>query len=203
MGFLCFRCVQATERGLLELSKCSEPTCASLGFCNWKKGMEKFQGHQDSSTHRFGISQQKSKSVGAALSAELDSEQKKARTCLRAMVSSCKYLSRQGLAMRGHFSDEGNFVQLLKVRSHEIPYLSKWMEKSQHFITPTAKNEKMQLFSHEILRKISGTLNSSFLITFSVIVDGTQDISGVEQQSICVRYIGDDFQAAETTGEPI
>jgi len=48
---------------------------------------------------------------------------------------------------------------------------------------------------------------------FAVIVDGTRDVNGQEQESICVRYVTDDlfpneaflgfFAAESTTGETL
>ena len=35
-------------------------------------------------------------------------------------------------------------------------------------------------------------------IFFGVIVDGTQDINGKEQESVCTRYIDDKFDIHET-----
>ena len=37
----------------------------------------------------------------------------------------------------------------------------------------------------------------SLRINFGIVVDGTQDIQGKEQQCICVRYVTDTFQIKE------
>lgn len=39
--------------------------------------------------------------------------------------------------------------------------------------------------------------DSPNILNFSVIVDGTQDVSDDEQQSICVRYVDEDFNVHE------
>ena len=44
-----------------------------------------------------------------------------------------------------------------------------------------------------VLRKIIKELNDQS-INFGIIVDGTQDIQGKEQQCICVQYVTDTFQ---------
>ena len=49
---------------------------------------------------------------------------------------------------------------------------------------------------HMILRKIVRDVGNQFKI-FGIIVDGTQDIQGKEQQSICVRYVSDIFDIKE------
>ena len=62
-----------------------------------------------------------SRSVSTQLSNQLASEQKCARVCLEAIFSSIRYLARQGLALRGHESNEGNFKQLLSLRALDVP----------------------------------------------------------------------------------
>jgi len=58
--------------------------------------------------------------VSAQLSQQAAEEQAAARQALRLIISSVLYLGRQGLALRGHENDEGNFAQLLKLRSSDV-----------------------------------------------------------------------------------
>ena len=46
------------------------------------------------------------------------------------------------------------------------------------------------------LKKIIKEVNDQS-INFGIVVDGTQDIQGKEQQCICVRYVTDTFQIKE------
>jgi hypothetical protein len=57
------------------------------------------------------------------------------------------------------------------------------------------QNEILDLYSHDIIRRISALAVSSG--SYSLVVDGTQDVSGSEQESICVRYIDSDLNARE------
>ena len=64
------------------------------------------------------------KSVASQLATQHDVEQKSARTCLLKIISTIKYLARQGLPLRGHEESDGNFMQLLHLRSEDLPVLS-------------------------------------------------------------------------------
>ena len=52
--------------------------------------------------------------IGAQLSVQLSKEQKSNQSMLLKVISSIRFLTRQGLAIRGHFEDvkhpEGNFL---------------------------------------------------------------------------------------------
>ncbi len=69
-----------------------------------------------------------------------------ATAMLHLILSSVRFLARQGLALPGNNSDEsGNLVQLLKLRAHDIPEMLKWLEKnSQKHISPENQNEMWQ-----------------------------------------------------------
>ncbi|KAK0146632.1 Zinc finger MYM-type protein 1 [Merluccius polli] len=66
------------------------------------------------------------------------------------------------------------------------------------------------MMSHSILRSIADRIRALLVLQFSIIVDGTQDISGTEQESICLRYVDQDlvpqevfmglYQTNDTTG---
>lgn len=49
------------------------------------------------------------------------------------------------------------------------------------------QNELIDMFSHNILRQLSTDIQKAG--PFSIIVDGTQDITGCEQESICIRFV--------------
>ena len=43
------------------------------------------------------------------------------------VLSTLRYLVRQGLAIRGHHDDDGNLIQLLNCRSEDVTSLRSWM----------------------------------------------------------------------------
>lgn len=75
------------------------------------------------------------------------------------------------------------------------------------------QNEILKLLGNSIVRSIALCIQSLPVVQYSLIIDGTQDISGIEQESICFRYVGHDlvpqevfiglYGVAGTTGEEI
>lgn len=153
--------------------------------------------------------------VDAQLSSALARQQENGRYCLQSIVGSIKFLARQGLALRGHSDDEGNFYQHLKHKAKEDARLSDWLTRSCDYTSPLVQNEIMQLLGNSIVRDIAKSIQALPVLQYSIIIDGTQDISGVEQESICIRYVDQDLVPHEafiglyevsgtgTTGEAI
>ncbi|XP_035991961.1 zinc finger MYM-type protein 1-like [Fundulus heteroclitus] len=67
--------------------------------------------------------------------------------------------------------------------------------------------------SNSIVSEIADTIRNLPIFEFAIIMDGTQDISGKEQESICLRYIDSDmkpheefiglYSVSETTGKSL
>lgn len=67
--------------------------------------------------------------------------------------------------------------------------------------------------SNDIIRGITDTIKSLPVTQFALIVDGTQDVSGTEQESVCLCYVDHDlipheefiglYAVTETTGESL
>ena len=53
---LCHICATAKQDNLLDLAKRANDSFLSKGFKNWKKGIEKFDAHKRSNTHRPALS---------------------------------------------------------------------------------------------------------------------------------------------------
>ena len=111
-GVVCFYCEKAQRLALFELFKNREDTFITTGFRNWKKALQRFQEHAQSRSHQFAVERvahrRAAQPVDSQLSAQRDGEQREARCCLEIIFTSIHYLARQGLALRGHTSDEGN-----------------------------------------------------------------------------------------------
>ena len=73
------------------------------------------------------------------------------------------------------------------------------------------QNEILQLLGNSIVRGIAQSIQALPVMQYSIIIDGTQDICGVEQESICIRYVDHDlvphevfvgsYEVSGTTGE--
>ena len=73
------------------------------------------------------------------------------------------------------------------------------------------QNEILQLLGNSIVRGIAQTIQALPVMQYSIVIDGTQDICGVEQESIIIRYVDQDqvphevfvglYEVSSSTGE--
>ncbi|KAK0144467.1 Zinc finger MYM-type protein 1 [Merluccius polli] len=200
-GVLCFYCVNAFKHNISTMARNAEQTI-SLGFRNWKKGREPFDKHTSSKAHIV------------AVNTHIHTNQSECNFAASQKVHKrqpVRYLARQGLALRGHENDEGNFKQHLEQKAESDPNLASWLLRNHAYTSPECQNELLQLMSNTIIRQIAKNIHSLPVLQYSLIMDGTQDISGTEQISICLRYVDADlepqedfvglYEASSTTGE--
>lgn len=199
-AILCFHCMTACEKQLLTLVTKRDDAFSSVGYTNWKHAKERFKIHERSAAHVHSVMQLqqiKGTAVNAQISAQKASEQATARVALHALFSSIRFLARQGIALRGHTEFSGNYWQLLTLRSQDVQELQNFLKRTTSFTSPESQNEMLTMVSHDILRKIIGKIKAESR-QFAVIVDGTQDISGKEQESICLRHVDHDLNVQES-----
>lgn len=113
---------------LLTLAKAKEP--AFTGFDNWKKAIKSFDNHQHTDTHQLAVSQLSAvmkPTVTALLDDNVNHQQEVARKSLHKICTLIQFLLGQGLAFRGHNADEGNLMQLLKLRAEDDDDLRKYL----------------------------------------------------------------------------
>lgn len=213
-GVLCFHCMQTFDDDNAAFGGKVDPAFVSVGFRNWKKGVDKFKAHATSHSHCHAVSVSLQKGIDAELSSALQKQQENNRHCLLEVVGMIKVLARQGIALRGHDKEGSNLYQMLKSRAETDPILSNWLEKRNHdYISPQAQNEVLQILGNTVVRDIIAAVKAPQVVQFSLIIDGTRDVSGKEQESICIRYVDHDlvpqeefvglYQASSTTGESI
>ena len=82
----------------------------SYCFSNWKDATEAFRKHAQSNTHAEAVEavvtlSKTTADVGESLSAIHKQEKEQARDMLYKIISSIRYLARQGLALRGGGND--------------------------------------------------------------------------------------------------
>lgn len=111
--------------------------------------------------------------------------------------------ARQNMALRGHrdsgnifktFSDEkqnndGNFRAILRYRAQGDSDMRSYLECSGtiKYTSSTSRNEIIDSCNKVLLNKIVSKVNEAKC--FSVLADETADVSGIEQVSLCVRYV--------------
>ena len=74
-------------------------------------------------------------------------------------------------------------MQLLTLRAQDINVLPAWLNPKTNFLSPESQNELLELFAHSIQRNIVKIINET-AVQFAVVVDGTQDNTGTEQELI-------------------
>ena len=212
---LCHTCSKADHMGLLSPFIKHEPAFISNGFKNWNHALERFKQHEKSKGHCDAIQQllqnRVQQPVTTLLSKQVSDNQKITLEWIRTVLTSVVYLARQGMAFRGHKDSEGNLNQLLLTRCRDNPQLLSWFNKTTNFTSHQVIEEMLQMLSHAILRVLRDKIKES--VTFSIMVDGTQDLTGDEQESICIRFVDEELNAYEvfigfyspdkTTGEAL
>jgi len=99
----CVLCAMSTSMSLTELSTKSQQTFITTGFVDWKKAIEKFDDHEKSAHHKHAVLQHTSAlPVNAQLSMQKVRDQAIARTALVKLISSVRFLARQGIPLHGH-----------------------------------------------------------------------------------------------------
>ena len=169
------------------------------GFSSWHKALEKFRGHEKHKDHVLAISNKihakKSLPIEAQLISQVALEQAKARNSLVQIFSAVKYLARQNIAIRGHEDSESNMMQLLDVLKVQNLDLNEWLCKRKSWTSWKIQNKMIYIMSRKILEKLCQGIRESEC--FALIVDGTQDISGTDQHSMCIRFTDRNIQARE------
>jgi len=175
----------------LSLATQNEATFIDKGFTNWKKATERFDKHEHSACHSHAVNQLhqlQRPSVCAQLSQQKLIEQAGFRSTLVQLFSTVRFLARQALPLRGHVEENGNYMQLLKLLGEENDQLRLWLNRTTNFTSHDCQNEMLELLSHAVVRSIISIVKAESR-QFAVVVDGTQDCAGLEQESICIRYV--------------
>jgi hypothetical protein len=187
-GVLCYRCGIAYVAGLLNIAKFASSAFITDGFRNWSMALMKFDVHERSECHKIATAQlshaRASQPINAQISDQKAAEQRPAHQCLLKIVSSVHYLARQGLAFRGRSEESGNFQQLMLLRAEDNPELLPWLSRKIDMTSWAVQNEISSMFSKAIQCRVCENIRSA--IQFSIIVDGTQDTAGHEQEAVCI-----------------
>ena len=171
-------CRMATNLSFITFSKKAEKTFSTGEFQNWKDATSIFRKHDSSHAHKEAVMKwahyTKSQSIAAQLAQQFRDDQTKAQTCLLKIISSLQYIAHQGLPSRGHDDAEGNFLQLLNLRSKDCSYLKEWILQRQNWTSHDTQNELFEIMAHTVLRKITENVRAN---KYSIIVDEATNVS--------------------------
>lgn len=198
----CHACRSAKHENLLVFSKRQLNCFIEDGFYNWKNALAKLDEHEKSEMHREAViklaAKASSTNVGAQLNARHLLDQKHHQRMLSKLLSTIRFLARQGLALRGHHEDidslDGNLYKLLLLRAEDCPQLKSWVQRKE-YTSPEIVNEIINLMGNTVLREILGLIKTS--MWFSIIADEATDVSRNEQMSLSIRWIDDSYKIYE------
>ena len=177
----CYICKNISQMQQLT-SKNADDAFISAGFDNWKRATTAFEQHRLSKCYKESVLKWnhhlKGTSIQVQLNKQVSLEQKKNLHCLEIIFSSIEYLARQGLPLRGHEDERGNFTQLLKLRANDCKDLQVWMERKRAYLSHEIQNEILKM-SHLIIWSILKDVSSS--LWYSVMADEGIDASLTEQ----------------------
>ena len=72
------------------------------------------------------------------------------------------------------------------MRTADVPQLREWLKKREKWVSPKIQNELLHLLAREVSMQIRDDVVGR---SYSIICDGTTDVSGAEQEAICVRFV--------------
>jgi hypothetical protein len=127
------------------------------GFCNWKNALAKLDEHEKSEMHKEAVVKLAAKAssthIGAQLSAQHLSDQQHHQCMLTKLLSSIRFLARQGLPLRGHHEDinslDGNLYKLLLLRGEDCPQLKSWVHRKE-CTSPDIINEIIAIMGNTV-----------------------------------------------------
>ncbi|XP_062517927.1 zinc finger MYM-type protein 1-like [Corticium candelabrum] len=172
------------------------------GFSNWKDATTGFKNHVKSACHREAVEvlvtlSATTRDVGEHVSHEHAVQKVNNQQALLQVLSSVRFLGRQGLAFRGdEDKSDGNLQQLLFLQSEKDPNLAHWLKRKKNVYTsPQIQNEIIKTLGLQVLRNIARDIHNSPSVT--VMADETTDASNREQFTVIIRRVLEDLQMDE------
>ena len=150
------------------------------GFSSWNKASERIAMHSQIASHQqaraYVARLEKENTILHQVTAAHSVAQRENRVALVMILHTVVFLARQCQAFRGD-DDEGNFRQLLQLRSGDSPVLARYL----------AKDNMISAIGSSVLGQVVDTnVRNGY---FSIIMDETTDVSRVEQVSLVLRTI--------------
>lgn len=182
--------------GRAKITGQAEGSFLVIGFTNWKDATAKFAKHESSDFHKACAEALSSTvDIGDMLNKQAVTEKQANREYLLKVLSTVRFLARQGLALRGD-GDEGdsNIHQLLLLRGEDFPSMTKFLERKQlKYSSHEVQNEFLSIMALQVLRKIAATLQSA--VFYALMVDETTDKANQEQVVLVFRWVDNDLVA--------
>ena len=198
----CFVCNKAYLENKLHSVSNLEHSYISTGYTNWKDATAKFPKHELSNCHKDAVLKvvtlpATTRDIGESLCTQYAEERLVRRQCFLKLMSSLKYLARQGLPLRGSGTEsDSNYMQLLYLRAEDDARITDWIrKKTDKYTSGDMQNEMLKVMALTVLRKVALSLQQTNFYT--VMVDETTDVNNSEQVVLCLRWIDNEFEAHE------
>ena len=177
-----------------------EKAFAETGFQNWRKAIDKFRAHEGSHFHREAKLKwmaREQPTIEAQLSSHLAQLQLIRRNGLLSQLRAIVYLTRQGIAVRGHTELDGNLYHLMQMWSEGNEVVKLWLRENR-YTSHQAVNELIEILGKNVLRNLLKKITDvSGPAWFSVIADEATDIVHAEQLNLSIRWVSDNYEAHE------
>ena len=134
--------------------------------------------------------------------AQGEQERLQNRKVINVLLDCCRYLSRQVLAFRGSDDDiNGNFRQIVNLLSRWIPFMKSWIatprSRPYHvtYLSASSQNRFISILGSETRKVLTDKIRSSGF--YAVMDDATPDVGHVDQISLIIHYVNEQFQIEE------
>lgn len=194
----CFVCCKAVKERKVKLSSYAEESFLVKGFTNWKDATRIFARHENCEFHQISAAALANRvNVGDMLSKQAATEKQQNRQYLLKVLTSIRFLARQGLPFRGDGDEtDSNLHQLLLLRGDDYPPIHQFLERQQlKYTAHEVQNELLSIMSQQILRGIALQIQKA--VYFTVMIDETSDCSNKEQVVLVFRWVSEDLVAHE------
>ena len=173
------------------------------GFSNWKKATGKegrIPKHENSECHRESMikfcENGLENDIGAKLSNEYQRAEEQNRQCLLQVIDVIKYLTRQGIPLRGRDDLNSNFNQLMLVQAKRDPNLKEWLKKKTNkYTSHESQTEIIKIIYEKMTNIIRKKIEKVNFI--SILFDETADVANHEQGAFCLRFVEKDLTIHE------
>ena len=176
----CHVCLVAYKDGKLKSNTIDKAFIVN-GYSNWKDASVSFRKNESSNCHRESVLKvvtlpNTTEDIGETLSTQHNEDKINNRDCLLKILSSLRFLGRQGQPIRGDGDEsDGNYIQLLTLRGEDDSRTLDWLKrKNEKYTCAEVQNKMLQIMALSILRDISQNIKNS--VYYSNMADETTDV---------------------------
>ena len=176
------------------------------GFSGWLNGhgIRDIVAHESSDQHRLAdiayVQWITNSRVDCAMAERMKSVTDQNRRVVCVAITALQYLATEMIAIRGHNSQEGKFLNLFQLLAQYDASAAAYLEALQsirsrdtrkkpevNFLSPLNVRRLLTVMKTLVVERVTQLLDEQR--TCSVISDGTQDESKMEAQAVIVRYV--------------